>query len=94
MIDSREILEIAEGWLEDCFEDMPEDLSPREIWSAIQRHYEGGVKQFVFDGIPNIHLRIDKWGIVRNCKAEGSWSVQRLQNQGRCYDAEARGVMK
>ena len=42
MIDSREILEIAEGWLEDCFDDMPEDLSPREIWSAIQRHYEGG----------------------------------------------------
>ena len=94
MIDSNEVLEIAEGWLEDCFEDMPENLSPKEIWSAIQRHYEGGVKQFVFDGIPNIHLRIDKWGIVRNCKAEGSWSVQRLQNQGRCYDAEARGVMK
>ena len=56
MIDSREILEEAEGWLEDCFEDMPENLSPREIWSAIQRHYEGGVKQFILDGIPSINI--------------------------------------
>ena len=52
MIDSREILEIAKGWLEDCFDDMPEDLSPVEIWLAIQRHYEGGAKQFILDGWP------------------------------------------
>ena len=36
-------------WLEDCFEDMPEDLTTNEVWAAIARHYQGGIAQFKAD---------------------------------------------
>ena len=45
-----ELTQIALGWLEDCFDDMPDDLTTDEVWHAIARHYEGGVAQFIADG--------------------------------------------
>lgn len=40
----------ARSWLEDVFDDCPADLSDREAYDAINRHYEGGWAQFVRDG--------------------------------------------
>ena len=45
-----DLTQIALGWLEDCFDDMPDDLTTDEVWDAIARHYEGGVAQFIADG--------------------------------------------
>ncbi len=38
-------------WLEDCFEDLPADLTNKEIINGIQRHYEGGWTAFVEAGL-------------------------------------------
>lgn len=42
-------LEEARGWIADCFEDAPDDLSDAEVIQAIQRHYDGGLAAFKED---------------------------------------------
>lgn len=37
----------ALGWLEDCFEDLPADLTPAEVRAGVDRHFEGGWLAFV-----------------------------------------------
>jgi hypothetical protein len=39
----------AIGWIEDCFDDVPENLTDLEIQKAVHRHYSGGWYQFVAD---------------------------------------------
>lgn len=39
----------AADWLEDCFEDLPADLTPAEITAGVARHYDGGLAAFLAD---------------------------------------------
>jgi hypothetical protein len=42
----------AHGWVNDSFEDAPEDMTDHEAVSGVHRHYEGGIHQFLKDGNP------------------------------------------
>lgn len=42
-----ELITEALGWLEDCFEDIPEGLTNDQIVRGIERHYDGGWMAFV-----------------------------------------------
>lgn len=44
-----DIIADARGWLGDCFPALP-TLCTGEVLGAIERHYVGGVRQFVADG--------------------------------------------
>jgi hypothetical protein len=37
----------ALSWLEDCFEDLPADLTEAEIVAGVKRHFDGGWLAFV-----------------------------------------------
>jgi hypothetical protein len=39
---SAEMMAEARGWLEDCFDDLPGDLSDAEVVKGVNRHYDGG----------------------------------------------------
>lgn len=39
----------ARGWLEDCFAELPADLTDTEVEQAIARYYDGGVAAFTRD---------------------------------------------
>lgn len=43
----------ALAWLEDCFEDIPQSLSNKEIIAAVNRHYDGGWPAFAVDSVPS-----------------------------------------
>lgn len=47
---SRKERSEALAWLEDCFEDMPAELTDGEVVAAVSHHYEGGWAQFLLDG--------------------------------------------
>ena len=41
----------ARDWIADCFDDVDAwELSDDAVWQGIERHYEGGVDQFMRDG--------------------------------------------
>lgn len=44
---NEDVLAEAHGWLTDCFQDCPADLTPGEIVAAIERCYVGGWITFV-----------------------------------------------
>lgn len=44
-----ELVSEARGWIADCFEDAPDDLTDTEVMQAIARHYAGGIDQFCKD---------------------------------------------
>jgi hypothetical protein len=48
---SRAVIRDMRNWLEDCFEDMPSDVTKNEIVHAVARHYSGGIKQFLSDAL-------------------------------------------
>ena len=43
------MIQAMRDWIEDCFEDAPDDLTDAEVIAAIERHYNGGVAQFKLD---------------------------------------------
>lgn len=45
----EQILE-AFGWLVDCFDDVPADITDSEVIHGVARHYDGGVTAFLADG--------------------------------------------
>jgi hypothetical protein len=42
-----DIMGEARDWLEDCFEDLPDDLTDDEVRRAVDRHYAGGWGAFI-----------------------------------------------
>jgi hypothetical protein len=50
VVNADEVRE-ARAWLADCFDDYDDDeISDREVVRGIERHYEGGIAQFLQDG--------------------------------------------
>jgi hypothetical protein len=47
LVASPEAINAAVGWLEDCFEDLPADLTKAEIVAGVDRHFDGGWWTFV-----------------------------------------------
>lgn len=49
-----DLIEEAKGWMLDCGADRTyvRGLSQEQVYRTIQKHYEGGWAQFVWDGIP------------------------------------------
>lgn len=37
----------ARDWLEDCFSDLPDDLSDKEAKAGVDRYYDGGWAAFL-----------------------------------------------
>ena len=46
-----EVVQQMREWIEDCGEDTQGRSQP-EIVEAVRRNYDGGIKQFLLDGLP------------------------------------------
>jgi hypothetical protein len=46
---AHELISEARAWLDDCFDDVPADMTDAEVMTAVKRHYAGGWRQFARD---------------------------------------------
>ena len=58
----RAVVKAMREWIEDCDESTV-GRSNREVWDAVERNYEGGVEQFLVDGLlrPLVNLTINPY---------------------------------